>query len=91
MNSGPWTDLEVAEAVRLHDEEGLKPRAIAPKIGRSHSAVLGMFQRRGLAGYKIPPTAQHRPNRRRPADFARNRVKYVPPSTPRKFRWQDEA
>ncbi len=41
----PWTDDEMLLALRLRDNHGLSAAAIAERMGRSRSSVLGVFKR----------------------------------------------
>lgn len=41
----PWTDDEMLQALQLRDYHGLSAAAIAERMGRSRSSVLGMFKR----------------------------------------------
>lgn len=41
----PWTDDEMLQALQLRDHHGLSAAAIAERMGRSRSSVLGVFKR----------------------------------------------
>lgn len=84
--SKTWTDEDIEQLTQLAVTDGLKPKEIAPIMGRSRSAILGKLQRLGVAGYTFSPSRSHYGNAS--TDYTRPTQERPQPSAPRRFSWE---
>jgi transposase len=57
------TDREVLETMDLHERQGLSMAQVAPRVGRSRSAVCGLVKRINDAADAVPDLAVRPENR----------------------------